>query len=366
MARGMNRAALQRRLLAWYAANKRGLPWRGARDPYRVWLSEVMLQQTRVAAVVDHYRRFVRRFPAVQTVARAGREEVLRMWAGLGYYGRARNLHRAAREMVLRHGGRFPRDYDTARTLPGVGPYTAAAVTSIAYGAHQAVLDGNVARVLARLFALRGEVRAPQRWARLQELAQQLLPGGTRRAAGASAGDWNQAMMELGATVCTPRAPRCGACPVQRWCRAQARGLAGQIPAVRRKRAAETVRLAVAVLHDPSGRTKLMREDKQYFARLWHFPFVPAGVEARRRLAQRLHNGKAGHSTRLRFEELSPVRHTVTLRRIQATPFLSRVAGLPRSARGERMVRLDRLDNVAVSSLTRKIAQAALERLDRG
>src|ERR1700686_5037187 len=199
--------AFQAQLLGWFAEAKRDLDWRRTRDPYRVWISEIMLQQTRVAAVLPYYRRFLARFPTVDALARARRESVLRSWAGLGYYSRARNLHRAAKEIVARHGGEFPSRMEEALELPGIGHYTAAAVLSIAYGEPHAVLDGNVARVLARLGAVRGDLRQPKKWGSLQKTASRLLPP-------KASGDWNQAMMELGATLCTPRAPRCAACPV--------------------------------------------------------------------------------------------------------------------------------------------------------
>ncbi|MBI1750221.1 MAG: A/G-specific adenine glycosylase [Acidobacteria bacterium] len=168
-------AAFRTRLLAWYARHKRAMPWRGTRDAYRVWVSEIMLQQTRVAAVEPYYRRFVQKFPTARALARARSEEVLKLWAGLGYYSRARNLHRAAREIVAKHGAQFPREVDAALALPGVGRYTAAAVLSIAYGEPLAVVDGNVARVVARLDAVRGDLRAAGRWKKLEERAQELM-----------------------------------------------------------------------------------------------------------------------------------------------------------------------------------------------
>src|SRR5271167_1163296 len=183
------------RMLSWFAEGKRDLPWRRTRDPYCIWLSEIMLQQTRVAAVIPYYGRFLKAFPNVQALARARTDRVLTNWAGLGYYSRARNLQRAAKEIVARHGGDFPHEYSEALKLPGIGRYTAAAVLSIAYDAPHAVLDGNVARVLARLGAVHGDLRAPAMWRKLEATAQELLAKKT-------SGDWNQAMMELGATVC--------------------------------------------------------------------------------------------------------------------------------------------------------------------
>jgi A/G-specific adenine glycosylase len=206
-------------LLAWYAVDKRDLPWRygpGERpDPYRVWLSEVMLQQTTVAAVKPYFAAFTSRWPDVAALAAAPEEEVMRAWAGLGYYARARNLIACARAVAGEHGGRFPREEAELRALPGIGAYTAAAIAAIAFGKRTVVVDGNVERVTARLFAV-GEP-LPGGRARLHKLVGRLTPD-------AGAGDFAQAMMDLGATICTPRSPRCPACPVAAWCAARAEG----------------------------------------------------------------------------------------------------------------------------------------------
>src|SRR6201984_884329 len=204
-------AEIRKRLLGWFGKYRRELPWRLNKDPYRIWLSEIMLQQTRVAAVIPYYERFLDRFPDIRALAEAPEEEVLRLWSGLGYYSRARNLQRAARQIVAKHGGQFPRTLDEALALPGIGSYTAAAILSIAFGAKHAVLDGNVARVLARLDAIRGDLRESQRWRELQKTADGLLEP-------KYPGDWNQAIMELGATLCTPRSPQCLLCPVAQYC----------------------------------------------------------------------------------------------------------------------------------------------------
>jgi A/G-specific adenine glycosylase len=210
------RRALRRRLLDWYDHNRRDLPWRGSQDPYRIWISEVMLQQTRVAAVIAYYQRFLERFPDVATLAAAKPEAVLAAWSGLGYYRRARALQQAAKIMVEKHSGELPRSATELRQLPGFGPYTAAAVASIAFGGPVAVVDGNVQRVLARLFAWQ-ETRRDAAW----EAAQHLL-------APDRPGDFNQAIMELGATVCLPAQAQCGACPLFRWCRTRGLGPARQ------------------------------------------------------------------------------------------------------------------------------------------
>jgi len=354
-------ARFRRGLLGWYRAAKRDLPWRRTRDPYRIWLSEIMLQQTRVAAVLDYYRRFLARFPTVEALAAARLEEVLRLWAGLGYYSRARNLHRAAQEIVARHGGEFPRAWEAALAMPGVGKYTAAAILSIAYDAPHAVLDGNVARVLARLDAVRGDLRAPRRWSALATRAQQLADP-------ASPGDWNQAMMELGAVVCLPSPPRCEQCPVRRFCSAHALGLENSLPAARRKRAPESVTLAAAVLLDPRGQTLLVRPaeaDSALFSRMWQFPAVALKAGATRAsaiaaLATHLRRSLGIRS--IKPAHLAPAddsRHTVTFRRIRLATFLLRVKKLPRVS-NSRTPLLARVAHLAVSSATKKIAAAAL------
>jgi A/G-specific adenine glycosylase len=198
-------AIFRRRLLAWYDSNQRDLPWRRSADPYRIWLSEIMLQQTRVAAVLEHYRVFLARFPTVKKLAAAPLESVLAAWSGLGYYRRARSLHRAAQQIVARHGSRLPRTVRELRALPGVGRYTSAAVASIAFAVPVAVVDGNVERVISRLLA---HARTVDCWGLAESLLERRRPG-----------DWNQAMMELGATVCLPRQPLCGQCPLKRWCK---------------------------------------------------------------------------------------------------------------------------------------------------
>jgi A/G-specific adenine glycosylase len=344
--------ALRRRLLGWYRRNQRKLPWRrpgpDRDDPYRIWLSEVMLQQTRVAVARPYYRRFLRRFPTFSALARAHPEEVLKLWAGLGYYARARSLHRAAQQIVTRHRGRFPRSLEEALALPGIGRYTAAAVLSIAYRQPYAVLDGNVARVLARLSALRGDLRASKRWKKLQKLAQRLLAPHTP-------GDWNQAIMELGATLCTPRAPRCGLCPVSRWCRAYALSLTHDLPETPPRRKPVQMRIAAAVLLDRRGRTLVVKQaDGAVFSQLWQFPAIEVNRNAQAELAHHL------GSWLQPFVALPPARHSVTFREITLLPFLIRVDRLPAMA-GACTPRLDQLDRLPASSATRKIAERALE-----
>ena len=312
-----------------------------------------MLQQTRVAAVLPYYGRFLRRFPTVRVLGRAPLNDVLKHWAGLGYYSRARNLHAAAKVIVARHGGRFPRDHRAALELPGIGGYTAAAILSIAYGQPLAALDGNVARVLARLGAVHGDLRAPSRWHRLGQIAQELL-------AVRAPGEWNQAMMELGATVCTPRAPRCQACPVSHWCRAYALGIVNELPAKRVKRAPKRMSIAAAVLLDPRKRTLLLkhsgRQDGVLFSRMWQFPAVEVKTNPAEELAQHLQDSFGLRKEPLRA--LPGASHSVTYRQVVLLPFLARVERLPKKP-GARAIPLGGIRAIPISSATRKIAAAA-------
>ena len=352
--------AFRRRLLAWYRREKRDLDWRRTRDPYAIWISEIMLQQTRVAAVIPYYRRFLARFPTVRHLARARGDAVLQHWAGLGYYSRARNLHRAAKEIVARHDGKFPRGLHDALALPGIGRYTAAAVLSIAYDQPLAVLDGNVARVLARLGAVRGDVRQPKIWRSLTASADALL-------APRAASDWNQAMMELGAMICTPQTPRCEECPVARWCRAHALGIAGELPAPRVKSKTQRLTLAAAVLLDPQGRTILVRQTDDagaLFSRMWQFPAIQVRKRPRVGLAEQLGQhlarvfGSSMDGAASKMEPLADARHTVTFREIRLAPFLLRVERLP-NVEGARTPPLAEIDRLPVSTATRKVAAAA-------
>ena len=350
----------RRRLLSWFAENKRDLPWRRTRDPYRIWLSEIMLQQTRVAAVIPYYQRFLESFPNLRSLARAQTERVLLNWAGLGYYSRAKNLQRAAKVIVADHGGDFPRDYETALDLPGVGTYTAAAVLSIAFGAPHAVLDGNVARVLARVGAWRGDLRAPATWRELTVTAQKLLARNT-------SGDWNQAMMELGATVCTPKSPQCRECPVKSWCRAHKLGIAEELPSARKKPATVAITLAAAVLLDPRGHTLLVRQADSgaLFSRMWQFPAIEmTGTDAGMALAGHMYE-KFGVAVKGNLTPLATARHTVTFRNLRLEPYLLHVEQLPR-VKGARTVLLGQIRRLPISNATRKIAAVAQDSLEIG
>ena len=262
----MDASAFRRALLAWYDREKRELPWRGTREPYRVWLSEIMLQQTRAEAVAPRYEEFLARFPTVEALAAADEEAVLKAWEGMGYYSRARNLRRAAMEVVRR--GKFPQSAKELQKLPGVGAYTAAAVASIAFGEAEPALDGNQARVLSRLLAFDETVDTPQR---LRKPAEALIDR-------ERPGDYNQALMDLGSGICTPRAPKCEKCPVIAFCAARAEGDAEgypRLPPPIVKREVD-VTVALAYLH---GRVLVRRRpSKGLLAGLWEFPNFTQGT----------------------------------------------------------------------------------------
>ncbi len=257
--------SFQEALLDWYAAHKRDLPWRATRDPYRIWVSEVMLQQTQVATVVPYFEKFVEKYPDVRTLAESPLENVLKTWEGMGYYARARNLHRAARLIVGEMGGEIPRDYPAFRSLPGVGDYIAAAVTSIAHDRPHPVVDGNVGRVLARLFLVDTPVGTVASARALKERAEDLLDR-------SNPGEFNQALMELGALVCAPRSPACGLCPVSRHCGALADSVQTRYPVRRKRRKTPEYHIAVGVVRKDGRILITRRKDAGLLGGLWEFP----------------------------------------------------------------------------------------------
>ncbi len=337
--------ALCRSLVAWYRRNRRDLPWRRGRDPYRVWVSEIMLQQTTVRAVVPYFERFVRVFPSLQALAAARLDDVLAEWSGLGYYRRARHLHEAARLIVKQHRGRFPRRLEEALALPGIGRYTAGAILSIAYGQPLPVVDGNVARVLSRLCLVRGP-RSSAREKKLWSAAADLV------AAADVPGDLNQALMELGATVCAPLGPSCPKCPLRRACRARAAGLQERVPSPRRlTRPTVAVRADVAVV-TRAGRLLLRRRpDQSLMHGLWEFPTIPSG------------GVDDGLRVELR-ESLATIRHSITYRRLELRVRPARLLSEPPRDR-YRWVRPGDLRRLPASSLVRKIMTAVGARADR-
>ena len=251
-------------LVKWYQASHRDLPWRRTTDPYAIWISEIMLQQTRVEVVVAHYERFVARYPTVHALAGAPVEEVLFAWSGLGYYRRARQLHAAADVVVRDHAGLLPKSDAALRKLPGIGRYTAGAIRSIAFGRPAPIVDGNVARVLSRVYALKGGDAAWEE--KLWTLAAELVPSG-------AASEFNQGLMELGATVCLPRAPRCVKCPLAKMCKAHARKTEESYPSPKPRKAIEKLDLGAWIVRDSRGHVLMRRRvDDEHNAGFWELP----------------------------------------------------------------------------------------------
>jgi len=255
----------RKRLLAWYRINKRAMPWRETRDPYAIWISEAMLQQTRVETVIPYWERFLTLFPDVHALATADQDDVLGAWAGLGYYSRARNLQAAARLIDENHGGKLPDDAEALQSLPGIGRYTAGAVASIAFDRPEPVVDGNVKRVLTRLLGIREDIGQPAVAERLWKEAGALVQG-------PDPGDLNQALMELGATTCTPRVPLCESCPMSQLCSAWAEGDAESLPIKARKKPARKVEAVAALVVRRGKALAVRRPSRGLLGGLWDLP----------------------------------------------------------------------------------------------
>jgi A/G-specific adenine glycosylase len=355
----MNRLALA--LTAWFEREARPLPWRSNPSPYRVWISEIMAQQTRLETVVPYFRRFIRRFPTVTSLAKSDLDEVLTLWSGLGYYSRARHLHAAARRVVREHGGRIPGSPETLRELPGIGEYTAAAIASIAFQVAVPVLDGNVVRVLSRLYDIPGDGSEPRVRRRLNALGARLLLGANPRIL-------NQALMELGATRCSPRSPDCESCPVHRCCLARRRKTVSLRPRRRSHAKVKTLYLLAGVVRSPRGAVLLVQNPyRSLFGGMWQVPMhnrpkMLAGLPG---IRAELRMGLAA-SLGVRLEvgqELGRVSHGLTHRQLELRVFECRLAGGRLRLHGYRSARWVRrgtdLDRLGVAALTRKVLTAA-------
>lgn len=273
-----------RLVLDWYALHARDLPWRSRRDPYAVWIAEIMLQQTRVETVIPYYQRWMQRFPSLEVLAEADQQEVLQIWEGLGYYSRARNLHRAAQIAAARYGGNLPPNRRELESLPGIGRYTSAAIASIAFGADEPALDGNIRRVIARVFDLEIPASSPEGQARILSLLKDNLPSGR-------AGDFNQALMDLGALICVPRRPKCGLCPLEGMCRAHALGVEGQRPVAARRGSIPHHTVAAAVIRRGGLVLIARRPPEGLLGGMWEFPGgkVEPGEELAPALRREIH-----------------------------------------------------------------------------
>ena len=306
---------ISERILKWYQRNRRELPWRKTKDPYFIWVSEVMLQQTQVETVIPYYRRFLAQFPTVETLARASLQEVLKAWENLGYYARARNLHSAAREITARTGGVIPDNEKELIRLPGVGPYTAAAILSIAFGQRVPAVDGNVRRVLCRLFAIRDPLEESQTLRKIHDLAADLVPAN-------DSSRFNQGLMDLGATICTSRKPSCELCPVLEPCIAAVRGLQEALPVIRKRDPLPHKQMTAGILSDHQGQLLVVRRpNRGLLGGLWKFPGGErgAGKGLKGSLAKEIH-GELGIGVRV-GEKITAVKHAYTHFRITLHAF---------------------------------------------
>lgn len=347
-------------LLNWYASERRRLPWRDVDDPYLVWISEVMLQQTRVDQAAPYFERFIAAYPSINALAEADLDDVLLKWAGLGYYSRARNLHRAAKIVREEHAGYLPRSRTELRTLPGIGEYTSAAISSIAFGEREAVVDGNVIRVIARCFAMAGDRRSGKLRRAVAEIVDGLIPE-------TDPGDFNQAMMDLGAQVCTPRNPRCSECPVAGRCIARATGDPEAFPHVTARRNLPHVDVAVGIVMDGDFILIQKRPENAMLGGMWEFPGgkvedgEPPAAACIREVAE-----ETGLNIRI-TEGLSEIRQAYTHFRITLHPFVADVVD------GELIVSHDRhwvmlsdLDSFAFPTGSRRIIDGLRKRSSVG
>jgi A/G-specific adenine glycosylase len=339
---------MARPLLRWFDREKRDLPWRRDPSPYKTLVSELMLQQTVVATVEPYFLRFLARFPTLAALGAATDDEVTTVWSGLGYYARARNLRRAAALVVAEHGGELPRDEAALRALPGVGPYTAAAIAAIAFGARAFALDGNAARVLARLYALRDPIDRPAIRAVLHARGLAEVPR-------ARPGDFAQAVMELGATVCTPRRPRCDGCPLARSCQGRAAGLTEELPRKRARPTRPTLRVVCACVTDGT-RVLLERRAPGLLAGTWSLPDdggrVAADGARPATIARRLARDAGVRAASVAYR--GSVRHVFTHRDVTAEVFRVDAAAPGERTETRRWVPLGGLGALGVSSFTKK------------
>jgi A/G-specific adenine glycosylase len=350
------RRKLRQRLMRWYDRHARDLPWRESRDPYRVWVSEIMLQQTQVATVKSYYPRFIEQFPSIARLAASSEADVLLAWEGLGYYRRARQMHRAAQQIVEQHAGQFPDDPAEVRALHGIGRYTAGAILSIAFGQREPILEANTVRLYSRLLGYRSDPRGTAGQRHLWDAAGDWLPR-TR------VGDFNQALMELGSEVCTVRQPNCRACPLAGLCVAQAKGLQADIPVPARRPSIQSIDEAAVVIRRRGGRV-LIRQcgDDERWAGMWDFPRFAVESEAEEPLRHEVqrHVAKSLNLEIERPRQIAVIRHSVTRYRITLHCLEARLVGrAPRSDnQGPRKwVSIEDLEQMPLSVTGRKIGR---------
>ncbi len=338
---------LSTQLLTWYHIHKRILPWRDHPDPYAVWVSEIMLQQTRVETVIPYFEKWMKLFPTVNALASANEQAVLNEWEGLGYYSRARNLHKAAKIVAEKFNGELPRDLDDLKSLPGIGRYTVGAIASMAFCMDEATLDGNLRRVFARLFDVTEPADSPAGEKILWDLAAKNLPNG-------EAGDYNQALMDLGATICVPKNPRCLLCPLMKLCKARENGTQEIRPVLKPKKLVPSYVHAAAVIVQ-RGRVLLsQRPADGLLGNMWEFPNARVKEDPARELAQAL---KGATSLRVRWvEAMGVVKHAYSHFRVTVHAFRCELVSIPKN-KNLKWVRLNELEEYPMGKVDRQIAR---------
>jgi A/G-specific adenine glycosylase len=350
---------LSSKLLAWYNTNKRTLPWRGHPSAYAVWASEIMLQQTRVETVIPYFEKWMRLFPDINSFAKASEHDVLNAWEGLGYYSRARNFHKAAKIVAEQYDGKVPRDLDELRKLPGIGRYTLGAIASIAFGMDVSALDGNIKRVYARIFDIAESVDSPAGEKILWELADQHLPKG-------HAGDYNQALMDLGATICVPKNPRCLICPIMELCKARENGTQDQRPVMKPKKEVPHYVHAAGVVIERKKVLLAQRPSQGLLGGMWEFPNGRVEGDPAKGLSDAL---KTGYRLRLRMqrgnkiqknEALGIVQHAYTHFKVTVHVFRCELNSIP-AGTNLKWVPLKDLDNFPMGKIDRQIAKMLIK-----
>ncbi len=336
----------QKKLLSWYGKHKRDLPWRRTQDPYAIWVSEIMLQQTTVEAVIPYYERFLKKFPSVTALAESQDDEVLALWAGLGYYSRARNLHKAAQTVVKSHSKKIPDTVEGLLTLSGIGRYTAGAIASIAFGRRAPIVDGNVIRVLSRLYAIADDPKSTVGQKEFWKRAEEVLPR-------SGCGDFNQALMELGATICSPENPACLICPVHEDCEARRLGRPEEFPKGKKKTDYRDVILTAAIIQKENKILFVKRPQKGLLKGMWELPMVEGDLAA----LQKSFSIEP-------CKPLKAVKHSVLNKRLKIFPFLCRLKKSsrddsretsPKTHKDRVWLAVEDLSRYAMSSMNHKI-----------
>ena len=332
-------------LLDWFAASARDLPWRRTHDPYAIWVSEIMLQQTQVKTVIPYWERWMRTLPTIETLAKARPAKIHKLWEGLGYYTRVRNLQRAAQQIVAQHAGKFPESFDDILALPGIGRYTAGAISSIAFNQPRPIVDGNVIRVITRVFGIATDPREKKTNAQIWELAEDLVVHASRIAHHAACSHFNQSLMELGALVCTPRSPQCDVCPIKKLCVAQKDNLQEKLPNLA-KREAATARRFIAFIVE-SDRKYLVRQRPAGVvnAHLWEFPNIEATTDRQK---------SAAPFQVVSARPLCTIKHSITRYRITLEAWRAELDGTSPKISG-RWLSLAQLRKLAFTSAHKKV-----------